>query len=219
MDLFKIFIIILLFLLGIYFIINYNTYESFDVNNKASSSSRCPNILLQKGSAYYLYNSKIAKVPGVNPVRFNSLEDYTEFIDWQRGQGIRCPIMYVQESYDAQGNAIYNVRPSPTELNGGLQPLYLPSDESVLKQALSTKLFDAGHDLHPFNKNQFPSFDPQNQYIGLVTPLDKMFNDNTREGSLMSPNPMDTNWGGKRYTQALVDAGYYSGDEVSIRTA
>jgi hypothetical protein len=83
---------------------------------------RCPNLLIQKGSRFYLYNSKIAKVPGVNPVEFENLEDYTEFLDWQRSQGIRCPVLYLQHSYDAQGNPVYKVRPSVSEPQGGLQP-------------------------------------------------------------------------------------------------
>ena len=218
MDIFKYFLILLLFLLGMYYIVNYQTYESFGVMNE-KIKKRCPNILLQKGTTYYLYNSNVAKVPGVNPVRFNNLAEYVEFIEWQRGQGIRCPIMFVQESYDAQGNPTYNLRPSPTELNGGLQPhqLLLPNESTVLKQAIQEKLFDAGHNDYPFNKNSYPSFDPQNQYIGTETPLDKMFNQNTPDGKLISPNAMDTNWGGQKYTQYLVDSGFYAGNEVKIR--
>ena len=30
-----------------------------------------------------------------------------------------------------------------------------------------------------------------------------------------SPNAMDTNWGGQRYTEQLVEAGYYVGNEVT----
>ena len=218
MDLFRYFIIILLFLLGIYYIVKYQTYESFSLMNE-KATTRCPNILLQKGSAFFLYNSKVAKVPGVNPVRFNSLAEYTEFIEWQRGQGIRCPIMFLQESYDAQGNPIYNMRPSPTDLKGGLQPqnLLLPNSNAIQKQVvIEDKLFDAGHNDYPFNKNSFPSFDSQNQYIGTETPLDKMFNQNTPDGKLISPNAMDTNWGGQKYTQYLVDSGFYAGNEVKI---
>jgi hypothetical protein len=36
------------------------------------------------------------------------------------------------------------------------------------------------------------------------------------ENMLYSPNPMDDNWGGEDYTQALVDAGYYKNHEVQI---
>jgi hypothetical protein len=228
MNSFNQFMIIFLFLLGIYYIITYQNVEAFDNINLMKKQNRCPDILLQKGSAFFLYNSKIAKVPGVNPVRFNSLEDYTEFIDWQRSQGIRCPIMYVQESYDAQGNAVYNVRPSPTNLQGGLPNLSMTaspvgsktmSTSSVVDNALTTKLFDAGHDNMPFNKNSYPSYDGQNQYIGLNTPLDKMFNDNTLKGTVSSPNPMDSNWGGGAYTSSLVNAGYYAGNDVYIKPA
>ena len=78
-----------------------------------------------------------------------------------------------------------------------------------------TKLYDAGRDDAPYNWNSFPSFDPENQYIGMETPLDKMFH----EGTAVSPNPMDPNWGGQAYTQSLVDKGYYAEDEVYMKAA
>ena len=40
-----------------------------------SMKPRCPNVLIQKGSKIYLYNTKIAEVPGVNPIMFNNLEE------------------------------------------------------------------------------------------------------------------------------------------------
>ena len=56
--------------------------------------------MIQQGDEIYLYNSKLAKIPGVNPVKFNNLEDYVEFIDWQKSQNITCPILFLQHSYD-----------------------------------------------------------------------------------------------------------------------
>ena len=155
---------------------------------------RCPDVLIQKGTKFYLYNSKLATVPGVNPISFDKLSDYSEFTDWQRSQGINCPVLYLQESYDVQGETVYRARASPTNLQGGVpeQPV--------------TKLFDAGRDDMPFNKNSFPGFDKQDQYIGLNTPLDQMYNET---GTSVSPNPMDTNWGGKEFTKNLVEKGYY----------
>ena len=35
---------------------------------------------------------------------------------------------------------------------------------------------------------------------------------------LYSDNAMDPNWGGAKYTDALVSAGYYKDNEVSIYT-
>jgi hypothetical protein len=197
---FKHAVIIVVFLLGLYFIISRGLKEGFE---GGTIPKRCPNVLIQKGAAFYLYNSKLANVPGVNPIRFNNLEEYTEFIDWQRSQGIRCPVLYLRESYDAQGNTVYKAHPSPTDLMGGYSE----------DPAGQTKLYDAGRDDSPYNWNSFPSFDPENQYIGMETPLDKMFND----GAAVSPNPMDTNWGGQGYTQSLVDKGFYAGDEVYMK--
>lgn len=204
-------IALIIFILGLYYILNINTVEPFQQSSNSTQSNsntrkyQCPNVLIQKGNKFYLHNNKVAKVPGVNPLRFDSLEDYTEFLDWQRSQGIICPIMYVRESYDAQGNRIYNVRPSPTNLSGGLQNMILNTPTKV-----KTKLIDSNRTDPPFNDNSYPGYDKYNQYIGIQTPLDKMYHDKND----VSPNPMDPNWGGHAYTKNLLDSGYFKDDEV-----
>jgi hypothetical protein len=35
----------------------------------------------------------------------------------------------------------------------------------------------------------------------------------------ISTNAMDVNWGGHDFTEAAIEAGYYKGDEVYMRTA
>ena len=206
----KLLIIISVFLLGLYYVTRYHSIEAFtssnNNNNNNSLGYRCPTMLIQRGSEYYLYNTKIAEVPGVNPLKFSNLEEYVEFTQWQRSQGILCPILYVQEVYDTQGKRVYKARPSPTDLQGGL-PDY------TLNQDGQSQLLDASHDDPPYNKNNYPGFDPQDQYIGLDTPLDKMYNESPKG---ISPNPMDDNWGGAAYTQSLVDKGYYKDNEVAI---
>jgi hypothetical protein len=66
--------------------------------------------------------------------------------------------------------------------------------------------------LAPYNQGpKIPAdYDPDNQYIGLMTPLDKMFVSN----SSVSANPMDPQWGGHAFTQAKIDEGVYQKDEV-----
>lgn len=218
---YKIIVIITIFTLGLYVFSKYgdSKIEGYDNIYKDKLKmyfeklrTRCPNILIQKGSNYYLYNSRLAKVPGVNPLEFKNLDDYVEFTDWQRSQGIRCPILYLQESYDAQGNPVYKARPSPTNLQGGLPDMHMSVD-GLADSNPNQLLFDAGRDDPPYNKNSYPAYDQQDQYIGLNTPLDKMFNENT--GGI-SANPMDPNWGGDDYTQSLIDKGYYKGNEVAI---
>jgi len=79
------FFILISFLAGIYFCIASKTRDGF-TNANAGANGRCPDILVQKGKSLFLYNSKVAQVPGVNPVEFENLEDYVEFLDWQRSQ-------------------------------------------------------------------------------------------------------------------------------------
>lgn len=183
-------LIIVAFLSGLYFCVKYSSPKSLEGLTNMSQP-RCPNILVQKGLKYYLHNSKIAKVPGVNPIEFANLEEYVEFLDWQRSQGIRCPVLYLQHTYDAQGDAVYKVRPGVTEMQGGLPPT-----STTAKNA----------------SNQLPMSSLQNPNPTLL--VADMNQD--QENLLHSPDPMSDNWGGADYTQKLVDTGYYKGNEVSI---
>lgn len=221
----KLIVILVVFLLGLYFSCRYTSndvIEGFDV-----SQSNCPNILIQKGKELYLHNSRMAKIPGVNPVKFNNLEEYVEFLDWQRSQNIKCPVLFLQHSYDTQGKPVYKFRPSPTDLQGGLPPVLsygtdsqaIPlSVQESIQEPPETKLIDAGRDDGPYNDNSYPGYDPINLYQGEYTPLDKMFNQQEKTGQL-STNAMDTNWGGDAYTKGAIDAGYYKGDEVYMAPA
>jgi len=93
--------VITMFILGFVFYLKSGNSKFMEglTNNE---ESKCPNMLIQHDKNFYLYNSKLAKIPGVNPVKFNNLEDYVEFLSWQRSQGIRCPVLYLQKTYDAQ---------------------------------------------------------------------------------------------------------------------
>ena len=193
---YKIYIALIIFLMGLYVMSCYKQdtiYEGFD-------TKRCPNMLIQIGTNYYLYNSNNAKVPGVNPIRFNNLEEYTEFIDWQKSQGINCPILYLQKSFDTQGTSVYKIRPDPKDPEGGLPSTIqtAPVDKRFPKQ---TELIDAGRNDKPFNLNSYPGFDPHGLYIGVDTPLDKLFYVN--EDYILSDNAMDQNWGGTEYSRQM----------------
>ena len=207
----KLFIISIVFLLGLYYVLHPYNQEGF----KGSLKHQCPNLLLQKDNEIYLYNTKVANVPGVNPIKFNNLDEYTEFVDWQRSQNINCPILFLQQNYDAQGNTVYSARSSPENLQGGLSNMYLGtnSQDNEFEDKEYSKLLDASRDDPPYNKNSHPAYDQQNQYMGINTPLDKMFH----EKGPVSANPMDTNWGGQKYTQSLIDKGLYQNNNVSLQ--
>lgn len=202
-----IFLSIILFLVGLYFYTKttYSKHSEGLTNSTGNTQARCPNMLVQKGSSFYLYNSNLAEVPGVNPIEFSNLEDYVEFLDWQKSQGIRCPVLYLQESYDAQGNSSYKVRPSVTEQQGGLPP----NPPVYPSSTLSTK---ANNNIPQNNINSYPAYNQPIQYMNTPAPIPSV---NT-EGQPISPDAMDSNWGGAQYTQSLINQGYYSGNNVAL---
>jgi hypothetical protein len=174
------------------------------ITDATTNTSRCPNILIQHGSEIFLYNSKVEKVPGVNPIRFKSLDDYSEFMEWLQGRGIRCPVLFLQYSYDAQGNPVYKMRPSPVDLQGGLSPNvpYSPAPAALVQ------MMDASRDNPPFNNQMYDGFDPLNFNMGDYTAHDAAFR--AKELSMTySDNPMDSNWGGKQFSESVVASGAY----------
>ena len=200
---------IIVFILGFYMC---STYGSNDVRESFINKPRCPNVLIQHGAELYLYNSKLAKVPGVNPIKFNNLEEYTEFMDWQRSQGINCPVLFLQHSYDAQDMSQYSIRPDPFDPKGGLPDSIVTGRRDPPVQ----KMFDAGRNDPPYNVSDYPAYDPENQYVGIKVPLDDMKTPTGSDG--LSDNPMDTNWGGPGHAQESVKSGTYDDDKVIVKT-
>jgi len=191
----KLFIIMLLFVTGFVFCC---TYTHSDLVEGFRENGECPNLLVQKGSEIHLLKKNKAIIPGVNPIRFNNLEEYVEFLEWQRKMGIECPVLYFQQTYDAQNNLKYRMLPDMVNKNAGMPSHILPQERP---------LYDAGHDDMPFNKGSYPGFDEQDQNIGVYTPLDKLYH----SSSDPSPSAMDSTWGGVQYSRDLVKAGVYKG--------
>ena len=208
--------IIFLFIMVTYFVLNYTSSDFKEALTVKSSNLNCPDVLIQKGAKLYLYNSKKKEIPGVNPVMFNNLEEYVEFIDFQRATGNICPVLYLQHSSEANGTESYKIRPSPTNLQGGLSGVSasaLHSSPPPRKQI--TNLLDASRDGPPFNVNSFPGFDRSNVHQGDFTP--DMMLDYITQSTGLSPNPMDSNWGGSDFTQTLVESGYFGDHEKRMR--
>ena len=143
-------------------------YATKSVENIEGFKPRCPTILIKHGNEILLKNTNLANIPGVNPVVFHNLQEYTEFVHWQRSQGIKCPLLQLEQGYNTQNEPTYKV----------MSPI---------------KLLDASRN-GPYNKNSFPGMDPLGQNIGDVTDLDVYHEvGNTLPNN---PNPMDPNWHG-----------------------
>lgn len=177
------------FALGLYAILNYG---SRSVRSMEGFGPRCPNILVQSGNEIWLKNTDLADVPGVNPMVFHNLEEYVEFVQWQRSRNINCPVLFFQKTFDPQNQPVYKVQ-HPSLLN------------------------DATRDDPPYNTNSYPGIDLENQDVGRNTVLDVYHE--VGQMNDKSVNPMDPNWGGSAYTDYAVKSGQFKDDEVSIQTA
>ena len=65
-------------------------------DDEDKEDDRCPNLLVKRGKYIYLLNKRKAIIPGVNPIRFDNLEQYAEYLQWQRRVGIKCPVLFFE---------------------------------------------------------------------------------------------------------------------------
>lgn len=216
-DEMKLFVLFCVFVLGAYVTSMHSSasgtsvriVDGFENGNGGAASNdqepRCPNLLIQKGTVLFLYNTKLAPVPGVNPIRFDNLEEYVEFTEWLRGQGIKCPILFLQHSINAQGESIYNIRPSPTNLQGGLSPNIAPttpvfgvptfkgagSDVSTMFSSEQineiTRIIDQGSDNDPYNAAKYPN----GWSNAVIQPADKTSLEKIRASHMKSDSNAD----------------------------
>ena len=184
--------VIVSFYIGIKYSIFVPPKEAFGVSEDSFEekgvNGDCPNYLVQKGDKLYLYNSKKHQVPGVNPIIFNNLEEYTEFIEWQRAHGMRCPILFLQYSIDTQNKGEFTFK---------LDPIHPEVHTNI------DKILDASRDDPPYNRGSYPGRDDMNLHIGQVTGLDVIENEQEVKNKY-STNAMDSNWGGVKYTNSKI---------------
>jgi len=175
-------------------------------NNKTSD---CPNLLIEKDGTLLLYNTKKPE-DDKNPIPFFNLDEYIYYLEIERKKGNNCPVLYLLKEVDIQGNDVYRIRPSPFDKQGGLPPI-TNINNSKLTKTLITDL-DAVQDNPPYNQNNYNSFDPYGQYVGIYTVLDSI-HDSTNKNNI-SDNPMDPNWGGVEITQKSIDSGKYEDNNI-----
>jgi hypothetical protein len=217
-TLFFIIFLLITFLLGMYLYATFSlktthleTLESKieTLSNNFSSDSKCPNLLVRKGKVLMLYNKNEPIVDGKNPIPFFNMDEYINYLEIQRTKGIDCPVLFLQQESNAQGEDVFRMRPSPFDLQGGL-PQMINLDE---KDKEIVTVIDANRRNYPYNSNNYPGFDPTSQYVGVYTNLD-IIHDKTKQNEI-SDNPMDPNWAGTTYTQQMIDSGKYLENQVT----
>jgi hypothetical protein len=211
--------LILSFASGIYFCSTHGPFfiegytESLDTS-VSNADTNCPDLLIKSGNAILLYNSKLPESPGTNPLPFYNLDEYINYLEIQKRKGIHCPVLFLQEEVNTQGNSVYRIRPDIFQPQGGLaasQNVYNTNTPVISRTPI--QVIDANQDNPPWNTGGYNEFDPYGQHVGEYTTVDAI-HDSTYKGKSLSDNPMDDNWGGVLYTKDAVDSGKYADREV-----
>lgn len=90
------------------------------------SSDLCPTLLIKRGNKYMLFNKNMPEEVGQNPLFFDDLDQYKDYVETQRKlYNQQCPVLFLQEENNAQGETVYKMRNS--QENGNVDPLLLGS--------------------------------------------------------------------------------------------
>lgn len=165
----------------------------------------CPNVLIRSGNEIHLLNTNLQRGPS-NPLVFQNLDQYLEFLNSQREEGMRCPVLFLQEENNTQGQNVFRVRPSPMNMNAGV-----PTEAAQLMPDVGQQMPDNNNNNN--NGAGWSGIDAHGQNIGKYTVLDSI-HDSTKR-AINSDNPMDSNWGGVSWSQKALESGKYVGNEVS----
>ena len=173
--------LILVFIAGFFVLLNNNVQSQSNPKSKTGlKDNSCPNLLVRKGNKLSLLNSDAEYNPGKNPLFFNNLEEYKKYVEIQNNNGFFCPVLYLQEENDAQGNDIYKMYSNPFEIENGLQSIQLKNhntDTNDLVPDTSKEII--------FNQDFYRPFNSFGQY-----------NDEFIDTDTSNKNPMNSNWSG-----------------------
>ena len=173
----------------------FESFKNFS-DNKFDLKQDCPNILIRDGERIELLNTRQPRVPGINPVYFDNLEDYAEYYKYQRKNKKNCPVLYYQSTYDTQNKKGWRLLVNPFEPNAGLHSGPTQENSEEVRQLLT----DANTHSSKFNKNQFLAFDPDDQMVGIQSDLDMKQNPD---------DPMSKNWAGHEATHNALLSGKF----------
>ena len=121
-------LLLLTFVIGFITCLSKSSREGFEdyVHNAESQpqprEATCPDLLIGTDNGILLLNSNEPRGEN-NPIRFNDLDEYIQHADQLKKNGKNCPILYLQQESNAQGEDVYRIRPSPFSMDGGLPPV------------------------------------------------------------------------------------------------
>lgn len=212
-------LVVIIFLLGLYLyssskldqylvfipVTDNSVVQDNEYADNIDENKNCPNVLIKKGNQIYMYNSM--NTDKELPVIFNTLDEYIMYVQHQQCIGNNCPVLYLQEENDLQGNNVLRVRPNPFN-----QPNVKVCEG--FNGPSPSPIIDSSRESDVFNTNQYPGFDAIGLQNGVYNELD-VLHQSTQSQDVYSDNPMDYNWGGVQYTNDSVNSGKYDDNMVT----
>lgn len=116
------------------------------------SNDLCPTLLIKRGNQYMLFNKNMPEEVGENPLFFDTLDQYKNYVETQRTlYNQKCPVLFLQEEVNAQGENVYRLR--ETESSGNVDPILLGSiQDYFLSKTNVMPKFGPPTDPQAFNK-------------------------------------------------------------------
>jgi hypothetical protein len=203
-----VFLLILVFFVGFIVLLNNGVKN----NELEKVESLCPNLLVRNGNKLSLLNSNMKEIVGVNPLLFNSLEDYKKYIIIEKNKGNHCPVLYIQEENNSQGKDIYKMYSDPFNIEPGLAPISIMNVMNTESMSSPIPVLDANNETSPFNVNNYPGFDYNGLNVGEFTKSEEVHN--STKYDKINDNAMDSNWVGVIKSRESVANGKYIENEV-----
>ena len=137
------------------------------------SNEFCHDLIEKRNNKIYVYNSKSEVIPGINPIEFETLEDYKKHMQWKKDNGYDCPVLFFNRKYTTQNELGYQLAQDPSS-----QDIYTLPPEDETKNIKNNG--DVDYDRNLFNSelvnnSGIPGFDPTDQDIGKKNPIDMKF--------------------------------------------
>ena len=133
----------------------------------------CHDLIEERNGKIRVYNNKSDVIPGINPLEFNTLDEYKKYMEWKKQQGSDCPVLYIKRKYTTQNNLGYQISSDPSTDDVYTQP---PEDETLHHKDNGNTNYNRNitkSDL--VSSSGLPGFDPTDQDIGKKNPIDMKF--------------------------------------------
>jgi len=223
-------VILVIILFGIFI------YASTKYSEGLLGNDKCPDMLIQKGTKYLLYNTYNPE-SSTNPLVFDNLAQYAEYIEVENEKGNKCPILFVQQVLGAQGETTYKIKNDPENpqdidcKNTINIPIPIPTQSVYDSQKQQPNAYKPPYNRQLYMDNLANSI-VQNLTMNEVTNVDKLeltksilldvqppctkTPDDIKPFEIngLTADPMQTNWGGPEFSTKLINNGYYAGNEI-----